>query len=154
MFFKLKFEFIFCSWDGSFVSFLPLPPAPVTMDFYLGSNLLLLHRDLCMEERYNKTKTFIKSHLVLSSVSTGRDFPRDLLGQTGTRRHFVPRQKEILSRRPFVPGQGQEQKSRDNLLCPGTSRDKSIKNFHKKDQISCSRTSFSCFRTSFSCLRT
>ena len=62
----LQFEFIFCSWDGSFVSFLPLPPAPVTMDFYLGSNFLLLHRDLCTEGRYNKTKTFIKSHLVSS----------------------------------------------------------------------------------------
>ena len=62
----LQFEIIFCSWDGSFVSFLPLPPAPVTMDFYLGSNFLLLHRDLCTEGRYNKTTTFIKSHLVSS----------------------------------------------------------------------------------------
>jgi hypothetical protein len=29
-----------------------------------------------------------------------------------------------LSGCPFVPGQGKEQKSRDKLLCPGTSRDK------------------------------
>jgi hypothetical protein len=29
-----------------------------------------------------------------------------------------------LFRCPFVPGQGQEQKSRDKLLCPRTSRDK------------------------------
>ena len=32
--------------------------------------------------------------------------------------------KFCLSRCPFVPGQGQEQMSRDKLLCPGTSRDK------------------------------
>ena len=94
-----------------------------------------------------------------TSVSTGRD----VLGQTGTGRPVVPlsRDKKIfLSRCPFVPGQGQEQMSRDKHLCPGTSRDKiTFPKEHKKqekdvpkqenDQISCFRTSFSCFRTSF-----
>ena len=54
-------------------------------------------------------------------------------GQTGPGRPIVPLpwDKEIfLSRCPFVPGQGQKQKSWD----------------------SCFRTSFSCFRTSFSIL--
>ena len=54
-------------------------------------------------------------------------FPRDVPGQTGTGRPVVPlsRDKKIfLSRCPFVPGQGQEQMSRDKLFCPGTSRDK------------------------------
>ena len=32
--------------------------------------------------------------------------------------------EELLSRCPFVPGQGQEHMSRDKLLCPGTARDK------------------------------
>ena len=37
----------------------------------------------------------------------------------------LSRDKEnFLSRCPFVPGQRQEQMSRDKLLCPGTSRDK------------------------------
>ena len=65
--------------------------------------------------------------LIYISVSTGRDIPRDVPGQTGTGRTVVPlsRDKNIsLSRCPFVPGQGQEQKSRDKLLCPGMSRDK------------------------------
>ena len=76
-------------------------------------------------------------------------FPRD-----GTSRcPFVPGQKSFacpvvplsrdkkyfLSRCPFVPGQGQEQMSRDKLLCPGMSRDKM--NLY-----------LSCFRTSFSVL--
>ena len=30
----------------------------------------------------------------------------------------------LVYRCPFVPGQGQEQKSRDKLLCPGMSWDK------------------------------
>jgi hypothetical protein len=44
--------------------------------------------------------------------------------------------KEIfLSRCPFVPGQGQEQKSRDKTLCPGTSRDKiTYPKEHKKQE--------------------
>ena len=84
---------------------------------------------------------------------------------------FVPGQKTIfLSRCPFVLGQGQEQKSRDKLLCPGTSRDKMNFKISKKNNIFsvlehqcpvlehpflfynvlfCFRTSFSCFRTSF-----
>ena len=88
---------------------------------------------------------------------------RDKPGQTGKGRPVVPlsRDKQIfLSRCPFVPGQGQEQMSRDKHLCPGTSRDKiTFPKEHKKqekdvpkqenDQISCFRTSFSCFRTSF-----
>ena len=45
----------------------------------------------------------------------------------------LSRDKNIsLSRCPFVPGQEQEQKSRDKLLCPGTSRDKIT--FPKKDK--------------------
>ena len=53
----------------------------------------------------------------MSSVSKGRDVP----GQTGTGRPVVPLsrdKKKFLSRCPFVPGQGQEQMSRDKLLCP------------------------------------
>jgi len=68
-----------------------------------------------------------------------------------------PRDKEIfLSRCPFVPGQGQEQKSQDKLLCPGTKWIYiyliALKIFRKNDKIF--RTSFPCFRTSFSCFRT
>ena len=39
---------------------------------------------------------------------------------------FVPGQKYflVLVRYPFIPGQGQLQKSRDKLLCPETSHDK------------------------------
>ena len=45
--------------------------------------------------------------------------------------------KFCLSRCPFVPGQGQEQMSRDKLLCPGTSRDKmNFKIFKKKTRFS------------------
>ena len=46
-----------------------------------------------------------KGEVVQISVSTGRP---------GTKKFSCP----------FVPGQGQEQKSRDKLLCPGMSRDK------------------------------
>merc|ERR1712051_203432 len=63
--------------------------------------------------------------------------------------------KNFLSRCPVVPGQGQEQMSRDKFLCPGPSRDKTIKKIsNKKDQIYCFRASFSCFRASFFCFRT
>ena len=76
--------------------------------------------------------------MVKSSVSTGREVPRDGPGQTGTGRPIVPlsQDKEIfLSRCPFVPGQGQEQMSRDKFLCPGTSRDKiTFPNEHKKQE--------------------
>ena len=88
---------------------------------------------------------------------------RDVPGQTGTGRPVVPLsrdKKKFLSRCPFVPGQGQEQMSRDKHLCPRMSRNKiTFPKEHKKqekdvpkqenDQISCFRTSFSCFRTSF-----
>ena len=37
--------------------------------------------------------------------------------------------KKSLSQCPFVPGQGQEQKFQDKLLCPGT---KLIKDFQRK----------------------
>ena len=47
----------------------------------------------------------------------GRDVPLSLCPGT---------KKFCLSRCPFVPGQGQEQMSRDKLLCPGPSRDKTI----------------------------
>ena len=62
-----------------------------------------------------------------TGVSKGQDVPRDVPGQTGTGRPVVPLsrdKKKFLSRCPFVPGQGQEQMSRDKLFCPGTSRDK------------------------------
>ena len=63
---------------------------------------------------------------VQTSIFTGRDVP----GQNGTRRPVVP-----LSRCPFVPGQGQEQMSRDKFLCPGTSRDKiTFPKEHKKQE--------------------
>jgi hypothetical protein len=40
-----------------------------------------------------------------------------------------------LSQCPFVPRQGQQQKSRDKLLCPGTSRDKiTFTKEHKKQE--------------------
>ena len=68
---------------------------------------------------------------IQNSVSKGRDVP----GQTGTGCPVVPlsRDKKIfLSRCPVVPGQGQEQMSRDKLLCPGPSRDKTIKKFQEK----------------------
>ena len=85
----------------------------------------------------------------------GLGFPRD--GTSYGRSQDNPRQdvplslcpgtkKFCLSWCPFVPGQGQEQMSRDKLLCPGTSRDK------MNEQISCFRTSFSCLRTTFSVL--
>jgi hypothetical protein len=62
-------------------------------------------------------------HVIRIRASKGRDVP----GQSGTGRPVVPLSgnKNIsLSHRPSVPGQGQEQKSRDKLLCTGTSRDK------------------------------
>ena len=48
----------------------------------------------------------------------------------------MSRDKEIfLSRCPFVPGQGQEQKSQDKGLCPETSRDKiTFPEEHKKQE--------------------
>ena len=52
---------------------------------------------------------------VCTSVSTGQDVPLSLC--PGTKNFF-------LSQCPFVPGQRQEQKSRDKLLCPGMSQDK------------------------------
>ena len=68
----------------------------------------------------------------------------------------LSRDKEIfLSQCPFVPRQGQEQKSQDKLLCPGTKLIYiyliALKIFRKNDKISCCRTSF---RTSFACFRT
>ena len=61
-------------------------------------------------------------------VSKGRDVPRDVPGQTGTK--TFP-----LSRCPFVLGQGKEQMSRDKLLCPGTSQDKiTFPKEHKKQK--------------------
>ena len=68
---------------------------------------------------------FVDNHGHLTDHLLG--FPRDVPGQTGTGRPVVPLsrdKKKFLSRCPFVPGQGQEQMSRDKLLCPGTSRDK------------------------------
>ena len=63
-------------------------------------------------------------------------FPRD-----GTSRcPLVPGQKIFLvpmSRCPVVPGQGQEQMSRDKLLCPGTSRDKITCYFQKEKSYFC-----------------
>ena len=72
---------------------------------------------------------------ILSSVSKGRDVPRDVPGQTGTGRPVVPLswdKKKFLSRCPGVPGQGQEQMSRDKPLCHRTYRDKKSKK-QKKD---------------------
>ena len=63
-------------------------------------------------------------------VSTGRDVPRDVPGQTGTGRLVVPLsrdKKKFLFRCPFVSGQGQEQKYWDKLLCPGTKSTKKLK---------------------------
>jgi hypothetical protein len=51
-----------------------------------------------------------------TSVSTGRDVPRGIPGQSGTERPVIPLSwdKEIfLSQCPFFPGQGQEQMSGD-----------------------------------------
>ena len=69
----------------------------------------------------------IMMNLVSTRVSTGRDVPRDVPGQTGTGRTVVPLSRDkifFLSRCPFVPGQGQEQMSRDGTVSknPGPSR--------------------------------
>ena len=61
-------------------------------------------------------------YVVHTKVSKGRDVPLS----------FVPAQKKFLSRRPFVPKQGQEQMSRDKTLCSGTSRDKMNSKFSLK----------------------
>ena len=114
----------------------------------------------------------IQTQYMCISVSKGRDVP----GQTGTGRPVVPLsrdKKKFLSRCPVVPGQGQEQMSRDKFLCPGPSRDKTIQKFSKKkirftvlehhfpvlehpflfqNVLFCFRASFFCFRTSFSAL--
>ena len=55
----------------------------------------------------------------------------DVLGQPGKGRPFVPGQNDFLVTLSLCL-QGQEQKSRDKLLCPGTSRDKIT--FPKKPQ--------------------
>ena len=58
---------------------------------------------------------------VCTSVSTGRPGTnRDGM----SRCPFVPGQRNFLVPVSLFPGQGQEQKSRDKLFCPGTSRDK------------------------------
>ena len=66
-------------------------------------------------------------------------FPRD--GRPGTNRDgtsrfpFVPGQRDFLVPVSLCPGKGQEQKSRDKLLCPGTSRDKiTFPKEHKKQE--------------------
>ena len=86
-----------------------------------------------IEERHLQriTITHIKSLIsaLQTSVSKGRDVPRDVLRQTGKGRPVVPLsrdKKKFLSRCPVVPGQGQKQMSRDKFLCPGPSRDKTI----------------------------
>ena len=56
----------------------------------------------------------------------------------GQKRFLVPlslfpgTKKVSLSRCPFVPGQEQQQKSRDKILCPGTSRGTKWLYFAKK----------------------
>ena len=67
------------------------------------------------------------SHIDSLSIRVSKG--RDVLGQTGTGRPVVPLsrdKKKFLSRCPVVPGQGQEQMSRDKFFCPGSSRDKKI----------------------------
>ena len=57
---------------------------------------------------------------------------RDVPGQTGTGRPVIPLsrdKKKLLSQCPIVLGQGQEQMSRDKLLCPGKN---DLKIFKKK----------------------
>ena len=55
----------------------------------------------------------------------------DIPGQSGTGT------KKSLSRCPFVAGQEQQKKSRDKLLCPGTSRDKITFYYPKKKSNFC-----------------
>ena len=71
-------------------------------------------------------------------INCGRKlgFPRDVPGQSGTGRPVVPlsQDKKIsLSHCPFVPGQGQEQKSWEKLLCPGMSREVLGQNYLPKN---------------------
>ena len=84
---------------------------------------------LYLSQNYNKEDLAIILNMwIEASVSKGRDVP----GQTGTGRPVVPlsrvpgQKKKFLSWCPVVPGQGQEQMSRDKLLCPSPSRDKTI----------------------------
>ena len=65
-------------------------------------------------------KTLFHSNLLKYDYQLG--FSRDGTSRRTSRCSFVPGQKKFLSRCPFVPGQGQEQMSRDKLLCPVPSR--------------------------------
>jgi hypothetical protein len=88
-------------------------------------------------DRIHQSHSYLNSVTRLAcSVSKGRDVPLSLCPGTKT----FP-----LSRCPSVPGQGQEQMSRDKLLCPGTSRDKIIfPNGHKKQKKRRSKTGKRC----------
>ena len=71
-------------------------------------------------------------------INCGRKlgFPRDVPGQSGTGRPVVPlsQDKKIsFSHCSFVPGQGQEQKSWEKLLCPGMSREVLGQNYLPKN---------------------
>jgi hypothetical protein len=71
---------------------------------------------------------------VETRVSKGRDVP----GQSGTGRPVVSLsrdKKDSLSRCPFVPGQEQQQKSRDKILCPGSILQKKEKKMKKNEKF-------------------
>ena len=89
----------------------------------MSIELTTISNSLNGPEKIDKVLTQVR--LTCTIVSKERDVP----GQTGTGRSFVPLsrdKKKLLSQCPIVPGQGQEQMSRDKLLCPGPSRDKTI----------------------------
>ena len=115
-------DFVFFDMPNSFFLF---------QDVYLRSNSLKIQSMNTYNDRSKAT--------VSTRVSKGRGVP----GQTGTGRPVVPLSRD----KKFLPV--------PLSLCPGTRAGAKIpgqnesKNFQKKDQISCFRTSFFCFRTSF-----
>ena len=92
----------------------------------MSIELTTISNSLNGPEKIDKVLTQVR--LTCTSVSKERDVP----GQTGTGRPVIPLsrdKKKLLSQCHIVLGQGQEQMSRDKLLCPGTKR---FKNFQKK----------------------
>ena len=85
----------------------------------MSIELTTISNSLNGPEKIDKVLTQVR--LTCTSVSKERDVP----GQTGTGRPVIPLSRDkrkFLSRCPFVPGEGQEQMSRDKLLCPGMTR--------------------------------
>ena len=75
-----------------------------------------------------------------SQDKLGRDVPLSLC--PGTKQNSCPGV-------PLSRDKGRSKNPGTNSYVPGRPGTKLIKNFQKRDQISCFRTSFSCFKTSF-----